>query len=299
MDSRQELLILIDVLAQVISEVKVSSIDDPTEWERKTDAHNLANRFLQYATTVLHLSNDENTVKLPSFGDIRVLDPASIDVLVRAAMEAFLVFHHVFYSPASKDEKEFRYWIYKAVGLAERQDLPEGTFEHEKQKVEEKKKIDGIISNLKSNTTFKKLTANQKDGIAVGRQRDLWRWNPEAKQILSWPEIATDAGLSEMLAHHMYGHLSGHAHSGSISVLQAQQAVVRREVGKLINPSLATMKILAANMISEYTVFFKEAHDKLGLTGAIEFVEMWVQIGRKLGDNRQDEPQIPPVPAPV
>ena len=290
MDGRQELLILIDVLAQVISVVNVSSVGDPMEREMKTDAHNLANRFFQYAMTLLHLSNDGNTVTLPSFGYIGVLDPASIDVLARASMEAFLVFHHVFYSPVPIAEKQFRYWIYKAIGLAERQDLPEGVFEQEKQKAEEKKRIESIIENLKSNTIFKTLAPKQKMGIAAGRQRDLWRWNPETKRILSWSGIATDAGLSEMLAHHMYGYLSGHAHSGSISVLQTQQAVVRGEVDKLVNPSLDTMKILNAHMISEYTATFEEAHDKLDLTGAVKLVEMWVHIGRTLGDNRQDGP---------
>jgi len=55
MNSKQELLFLIDVMAQVISVVKVSSVKDPLEKERKIDAHNLANRFLQFGMTVLHL----------------------------------------------------------------------------------------------------------------------------------------------------------------------------------------------------------------------------------------------------
>jgi hypothetical protein len=56
-------------------------------------------------------------------------------------MEAFLVFHHIYYSPSSRDESEFRYLIYKVIGLAERQGLPEGTFEHQGQKIEEKCKF--------------------------------------------------------------------------------------------------------------------------------------------------------------
>jgi len=285
MDTRLELQVLIDILAQVISAVAVSSVADPAERERKTDAHNLANRFIQYAMTVLHLSNDRNSVNLPSFGDIRVLDPASIDILARAAMEAFLVLHHVYCSPPSGDEGGFRYWTYKVIGLAERQSLPEGTFEHQKQKDEEKKRIEAIIGTLAANPIFKQLTQKQKEGITTGHQKDLWRWDSNTKRVLSWSEIAVDARLSKMMAQHMYSHLSGHAHSGSLSVLQTQQAVVNKEVEKLVTPSLDMMKILTANMIKEYTTIFKDAHNKLSTTGAVKFVEMWVEVGRRLDED--------------
>ncbi len=288
MDSRQELLFLIDVMAQVISVVKVSSVNDPLEKQRKIDAHNLANRFLRFAMTVLHLSDDRNSVNLPSFGDIRLRDPASMDVLTRASMEALLVFYQVFYSPAPGDEKEFRYWIYKAVGLAEGQYFLGDKPEHQELKEEERKLIETIIHNLKPNAIFKNLTLRRREGIATGHQRNLWRWSAEANKTLSWSEIATGVGLSPMLARHMYGHLSGHAHSESRSVFQTEKAVVMGEVDKLVDPSLDTMKVLCANMITEYTAIFKEAHDRLGLTDATKFVEVWVQIGRRLGENPQD-----------
>ena len=225
-------------------------------------------------------------MNLPSFGGIKLRDPASMDVLTRASMEAFLVFHQIFYSPAPGDKQGFRYWIYKAAGLAEGQGLPEGKPEHQETKKDTKKLIETIINdNLKSNTIFISLTTKQKEGVATGHQRDLWRWSATANKTLSWSEIATSAGLSPMLASYMYRHLSGHAHSGSRSVFQTQTAVVRGEVHMLVSPSLDTMKVLCANMITEYTAIFQEAHDKLLQTGALEFVEAWVKIGRRLGEN--------------
>jgi len=56
----------------------------------------------------------------------------------------------------------------------------------------------------------------------------------------------------------------------------------------LASPSLDTMKVLCAHMITEYTAIFKEAHDRLLRTGAIKFVEAWVQIGGRLGEKPQD-----------
>jgi len=285
MDSKEEFLILLDLLAQAINAVQVSSIDDHSERERLTYAHNLANRFFQYALTVFHLCDEKNVEKLPSFGNIKAGDSASIDVLTRAAMEAFLVFHCVFYSPATKDEKDYRYWTYKAAGLVERQNLPDSTLEHAKQKAEERKILKEIFAKLDSNSIYKALSDTQRRRFIEGKERNLWRWEHDAKKVVPWQEIATHAGLSEMLASHMYRHLSGHAHSGSLSVLQTQQAIVKNEADRLISPSINTMKILVANMIYEYTKLFPEAQPVLANSGVSTFVDTWIRIGRRLDEN--------------
>jgi len=87
---------LLDLLDRAINATKVSSISEVTERERLTYAHSLANRFSQYANTVLYLLSGTKVCGLPSFGEFSFIDTASIDVLTRAAMEAFLVFHYVF-----------------------------------------------------------------------------------------------------------------------------------------------------------------------------------------------------------
>lgn len=284
-DSRQEFLILLDLLAQEMNAVRVSSIKDPNERDRLTYAHNLANRFFQYALTMLHLCDDKNVENVPSFGNIKVGDPASIDVLTRAAMEAFLVFHYVFYSPSTADEKDYRYWTYTAGGLAERQNLPEAVFEHVEQKAEEKKRFEELCAKLRSNAVYQNLTPRLKARFVEGKELDLWRRQPDTNRRLSWRDIGIDAGLSEMLSSHMYRHLSGHAHSGSLSVIQTQQAVVRNEAEYLITPSINTLKVLAANMIHEYTELFSEAQPVLTKSGASTFVHTWIRIGQQLDEN--------------
>ena len=284
MSNKEEFLILLDLLAQVINVVRLSSIDDYSERERLMYAHNLANRFFQYALTVLHLCDDKNVENLPSFGNIKTGDPASIDVLTRAAMEAFLVFYCVFCSPATQGEKDYRYWTYKAAGLAERHNLPEAFFEHLKQKAEERKRLEEILAKLESNAIYQSLTPNQKTRLIEGKGWNLWRWKPDARRVMSWHEIAINAGFSKMLATHMYRHLCGHAHSSSLSVLQTQQAVVRNEAERLISPSINTMKVLAANMINEYTKLFPKAQPVLSGSGASTFVDTWIQIGQRLDE---------------
>jgi len=289
MDSKEEFLILLDLLAQAINAVRVSSIEDDNQREKLIYAHNLANRFIQYALTQFHLCNAKRVETLPSLGDVRVGDPASIDVLTRAAMEAFLVFHCVFYSPPTEDEKDYRYWTYKAAGLIERQNLPDGVFEHAEQKVEERKTLEEILAKLRSNPIYEALTVKQTMLFIGGKEWNLWRWDRDSKRVMSWQDIATDAGLSVILASYMYKHLSGHAHSSSLSVLQTQQAIVKNEAAHLISPSITTMKILVANMIYEYTKLFPEAQPVLAKSGASTSVDTWIQIGQRLDENLNTE----------
>jgi hypothetical protein len=285
MNSVEEYVILLDLLAKAISVTEVSSISDVSERERLTDAHNLANKFIEHALTIFYLSDGTIVKSLPSFNKVNFYDSASIDVLTRATMEAFLVFHYVFYAPTTAEEKDYRYWAYKAAGIAERQNLPEGISEHEQQKAEEKKVLDELHDKLRSNAVFQSLTPKQKTRFSEGKERDLWRWNPDVKKVLSLPEIAIDAGFSEMLASHVYRHLSGYAHSGSLSVLQTAQALINKETDRLIKPSINTMKIVMANMIQEYSGLFSKAQDVLDKSGASQFVNTWVEVGRRLDEN--------------
>lgn len=282
---RQEYAILLDLLAKANNSVKMSSISDVSEHERLLDAHNLANKFIGHALTILHLSHGTLIQDLPSFNKLNFPDSASIDVLTRAAMEAFLVFHFVFYAPKTKEEKEFRYLTHKAIGLAERQNLPPRTLEHKRYRYDEKKKLEEILRKLGTNIIFRGVPEIIKNQFIKGKNRDLWRWNPDNKKILPLPDIAVNAGLSETLALHLYKHLSGYAHSGSLSIIQTAQALVNKEVDRLIQPSMNAMMILTANMINEYCEMFSEAQAVLKESGASNFVQIYVEVGKKLDEN--------------
>jgi hypothetical protein len=282
----EEYVILLDLLATVVNtnqkfpdSVKVSG----QEWERLLDAHYLANKFVDHSLTLLHLLYG-TSFDLPSFKKrSKFIDSASIDVLVRTAMEAFLIFHYVFFAPDTLEEKEYRYLTYKVAGLAERQSFPRITEEHTKKLSGEKDLISALRTELESNKIYQNLKGNQKEGIFKGRGR--WKWKPSGVGEWSWHDIAIDAGLSEMLARHMYHHLCGYAHSSSVSVLQTAQATLRRDGKSLVKSSIDTMKILVANMVREYCGVFPWVQDVLRVSGATNFVKNWVETGCRLDEN--------------
>ncbi len=273
MDNKQEYLRLFKLLARVNDAVDVTSISDAGERERLIGAHDLANIFTAHALTILYLI-DDTKIRVPSsFPPFKTTSfaLASIEVLTRATIEAFLVFHYVFFAPTKADEKYFRYWSYKAAGITEWQKETESISEHEQEKAEEKKALDELRNKLKSNTVFQGLTDKRKKQILKGE----WR-------LLSWREIAIDAGFSKMLAS-QYKYLSGFAHSSSVSTLRMKQAFINKKPEKFIQGSINTMNIVIANMIHEYCGLFPRSQDILskGFEGS-NLVKQYIQIGREL-----------------
>jgi len=103
-------------------------------------AEGLATKFFLHAASVLYLSRKVSILDFPS-ATLKDYDPASIDVLTRAAFETFLAFHYVFVAPETTNEQSYRYWAWRAAGLAERQNLPVSLKKTDKNWQKKKRKL--------------------------------------------------------------------------------------------------------------------------------------------------------------
>lgn len=267
MKIKQDYVILLDLLSRVVAADNYLSVENINNLERLSTARALTNKFIEHAVTILRLSQGTN-LKLPSF-KFSFIDSASIDVLTRTAMEAFLIFHYVFFVPTESEEKDYRYWAYKIAGITERQNFPANT-EIFKQKLEsEKIELDKLHEKLKSNTIFQRLTDKQKKLIFKGR----WK-------LSSWSKIAIDAGLKELIASHMYSSLAGYAHSSMLSVFQTIESHINKEDELAVNSSMGIMNIVIANMIREYCGLFPKAKELLSKDNKeSNILWEWIQIG--------------------
>jgi len=265
---KEECLRLLDLLYRVIEANKGPITgDDDRYWY----AEGLATKLFLHSASALYLCRETNIPDFPSTA-VRFIDLASIDVLARAAFEVFLTFHYVFFAPKTRDEQDYRYWLYRVAGFAERQQLPVSTEEHRQKLADEKRKLDDLLNKLYSNPLFNSLSEKQKRQVLKGE----WRQK-------SWHDIAIDAGFSEMLASHMYRHLSGYAHSGSLSILQIKESLLKKEQSQLIEASMITITIATASLIREYSELFPKAKSALWADPKrTDIVELWVQVGRKI-----------------
>lgn len=283
MDSRQECRKLLDLLARVIDANKGYSVNGISDGKRLLDAHYLANKYAKHALTAFTVSRGMN-IQLLSSKAIKIIDVGSVDVLTRAAFEAFLTFHYVFFAPRTKEERDYRYWAYIVAGIKWRKGLREISSEYKQKVVEDEKQLGKLHDDLESNIVFQNLHDNQRKQIF--QSKGEWKWAPGVKNHVSWSNIAIDAGFSEVLARHMYSLLCGYAHSSSLSVHQLAQAFRRGEEEYLISASIATLDIVTANMIREYCRLFTKAQSVLDIEPvASKMIEAWIEIGRRLDEN--------------
>jgi hypothetical protein len=265
---------LLDLLGRVLgADDRSSSLGDDNE--RILIARGLANKLLEHAVTILYLSHGTKQ-RLPSF-EFNFFDSTSIDVLTRAVFEAFLTFHYVFYEPKTKEERDYRYWCYKAAGIAERKNARVSTEEHRRKQAAEKKELGEVHEKLKLSAIFQGLTSKQKRQILAGK----WRLKP-------WRELAADAGLSKTLASDVYRFLSGRVHSSSLSVVQMIGQHVDREDKQAISSSMGILNVVIANMVQEYCGLFPKAQEALSKDSeGSGIVNWWIQLDRTLDEFRK------------
>jgi hypothetical protein len=165
-------------------------------------------KYLQHFVSVLYLSKG-TTVK--AMGEQKIFyDMSSINVLIRAALETYLLFHYIYADGSDNDTIGYRFWSWLREGLLLRQTVRPTSQETITKLKEEKEEIRKIEDKIRSNKWFKSLSEKQrKNYMTKGKWRDR-----------SWKQLAKSAGFSDSLSETIYSFLSGYAHSESISVIQ-------------------------------------------------------------------------------
>lgn len=234
--------------------------------DRVIDAESLAVKLLEHSASINYLYKD--TI-VPELG-FRIFDLATLNIISRAIIENFLVFHYVFSEPKSSDEEDFRYLTYWISGLIERQNYtiesPQGKTILER----ENKIIDKIIKLLETNNYFSKLKQNDKDRII---KKGEWRFK-------SWTAIALSAGLNKSNSKDFYKFLCGYAHSGSLILQHIHQTVSNEKKRELFNATLTLLKIAIANMVNSYCNYFPKAKKYYEALGEKNYlVKLWIDVG--------------------
>jgi len=179
------------------------------------------NKFLQHFLTVTYLRKD--TFFILSKEKKNFYDMASINVIIRSALETYLTFFHIYTESSDDDVIYFRFWSWWRNGLMIRQKFIPIDDESIIKLQAEKKEIIKIQKDLQQNKAFESLYEKQKkDFINTGK----WRYK-------TWKVIAESAGFSKFISNQIYTFLSGYVHTGSASLLQIAQLKDREEAKNL------------------------------------------------------------------
>lgn len=269
MEKENELIELINILIGVIEANKgVKSENDM----RFLDAEGLAIKFFSHAIATLYIYRGVNIPDL-IIPVKNYPDPPSVDVLLRASFETFLVFHYIYIDSENIDEIDLKYHSWELAGLYQRQKFP-ATLEESKRKLEEEKIIiEEIKRKINSNPIFQAFSEKQKYSYFSRLEKSNWRSK-------GWAEIALSAGFSELNSKIIYSFLCEHAHSGNISATQVSQSPdfnVRKDLMKF---ALTHLIICIANMIKYYCQYFPKSLEYYNKNyKEPNIVTFWVDIG--------------------
>lgn len=247
----------------------------PGEGLRGLDAGSLVSKFFGHAISALYLHKGINIPDL-SIPMTNVLDPSSLDVLVRAALESFLVFYYIFIESSDKNESDLKYQAWELAGFYKRQEFPAKLEENIKKLNREREAIKELEEKIKSNLIYKSYSEKKKKNFFKQLKKGFWRSK-------GWAEIAESAGFSKINAEVVYSFLCEHAHSGNISATQIWQSNSHSIRRNLMRPKIGHLNICTANMIKCCCSYFPRAREYyVNNYEEPNIVTLWLGIGQEL-----------------
>lgn len=237
----KELVELADILLHVIEANKGVPEDQDG---KNLDAEGLGIKFFNHLLSVVYLSRGINIEEV-SIPITNYPDHTSVDVLVRSAYEACLVFHHIFLGADSDAERDFRFLCWSIAGLYEKQSFAAVSEEDRQRQTEEKVIIEELLLRIKNNDIFNAMQIKKRTNLMRNFKRGHWRQ-------ISWTDMAQNVGFSELNSRTIYILLSDRAHSGNLSVKQIWQAKDHITRKQLMKSSLGHLQICTAMMIKNY-----------------------------------------------
>ena len=164
---------------------------------------------------------------------------SAINVIARAAYEAFLIFNYVFIDKPSKEENDLRYWIWKRISLEEWRDYPTNT----RKRKEDLKSIDADIAeadqHINENPIFTKLSPEKKE-----KRLSKISWLPKYKKL------GKKAGVPLAIRKDLYNYLCGFAHSSYRSIITSRDTEYTiNNISYLRVPILLIMYSIAMSIV--------------------------------------------------
>jgi hypothetical protein len=139
-----------------------------------------------------------------------IIDISSIYTLMRSQIENYSTFHYLYINSKSKQVQEFRCLIYELAGLQSRQQFDATLPELRKVKLEEEKRINDILLQLKGNNIFLSLDKSEQKKII----------NDKKAMLYGWKKVIGESDLIDNLYKKSWMLYSNFAHSEYMSLIQ-------------------------------------------------------------------------------
>lgn len=233
----------LSLMYQVVQSISGKPSIDP----RWPDCQELAAKLFFHASTI-HWLRQGTRAPLPGTNaQASFFDLTSVSVLARACLDTFLTLFHVFFSPASEDEFEFRYVLWKLAGEVVREGPAPSDASLQESHDLAQQDIADLRARIKATALYKSLTAKQQRAVLAGARS------------VNWSRTAEEAGFGKQMIRQIRAFYSGHVHADGLSASQVLGAETRDAQIEHIEIDMTTVMIVLAKFICLYADKFPEA----------------------------------------
>jgi hypothetical protein len=161
-------------------------------------------KYAFHTSTLLDLFNGTKIQK------VKFPDYNSILLLLRAQLEAYLMFYYLNVDIISREERELRMLLFEASGLNHRQKFKVSTPENQQKLNDESILLESLKTRIATNSYFQNLTSK--------RRVDLLKSVPA--RMFGWVELIKRSNLRSELFVDIWSLCSNYAHSEYLSLMQ-------------------------------------------------------------------------------
>ena len=237
--------VLLGCIVDLVESQAGQPITEANEWRNNAQA--LSKKLFGHFVAVDVLSG-KLTVVLQNDESIELFDHGSLKVIVRAALETYLVFFYI-YCSGNDGVGQFRHATWQLGGLTDRQKLYTKMPAHREKLELERLEITRLQEQIAAAPDFQEYTVGQQSKLLVG----------EWKIGNSWSNLAKTAGFHEVYFRNIYRYLCGYSHSSYASTLQVAQAQHLEEQMLLANSILGVAVVIMSHFCFSYSSAFPSA----------------------------------------
>lgn len=265
----KDLDILINFYSEIHKSIEGKYLDGSNGIEY---SESIARKTFLHICSAYSLTKGIN-IQLKNNSEIKIVDSSSIAVLVRASIESYLTFNHIFISPTTESESKYRFDCWDLAGFIERQDFQAIQERNILRKKEEAILIEKKLRIIRKSPHFIKISEKQKKQIEKGK----WKIN------FNWNQLAVNAGFEENYFKDFYSYLCSYAHTGRLSSLQTMQTTEYKQQKDNAENFLIHSLIILAKYIYDYVNLIPQLkptfeNNILGKNTVLK----WKEIGEQL-----------------
>lgn len=200
--------------------------------------------------------------------DVLSKDISAINLIIRASLEAFLLFHYIYINPTSREVVQFRFHGWWREGLLTQLGYDVVGIEAASIREHNQKEVTEILELLKSSSEFNALTKEQKKSLI---EKGKWKW-------IGWRDMLMNTKFSSTYRNNIYSFLSSYAHSESVGMVQVRLMGHENKTDKFIEISM-NMMIVVCSVFLQYYWESASLADRRMPQADTDFIETWSILG--------------------